>query len=241
MATKLTDDEALEVIRRLEQLGIWKTSANNFTVAVRAFQRVNNLRVDGVVGPKTRAKLWPEPMPQRDADTVPSWLPAGHPGNNWPAQRDCPSFFGAVGSNQTRCVLPYVMRIAWSKQQTVKSFECHMKVKDSIQSIFAEIMKAYDVNSRKALGLNLFGGCLNVRKMTGGSNWSMHAWGIAVDIDPSRNEFTSRREPSRPGHPHAKMADPEYDKYWQIVESTGAVSLGRHSNIDWMHWQFARL
>jgi hypothetical protein len=28
---------------------------------------------------------------------------------------------------------------------------------------------------------------------------------------------------------------------WKIIESEGAVSLGRRKDYDWMHWQFARL
>lgn len=240
MAKTLTRDEINLVTARLKELGIWHTSSNSFKTAVRAFQRINDLKVDGIAGPNTWAKLFP-PVDGQRADVPAGWLPPLHPATKWPAQRDCNEFFGAVGSNQTRCTLPYSLRIAWSKSQSLKSFECHMKVKEPIELIFTEIAKAYDKASIRELGLDLFGGCLNVRKMTGGSSWSMHAWGIAVDMDPSRNSYYSRREPSRPGHPHAKMADPEYDKYWQIVESTGAISLGRTRNIDWMHWQFARI
>ncbi len=84
------------------------------------------------------------------------------------------------------------------------------------------------------LRLDLFGGCLNVRKMRGGSSYSMHSWGIAVDLDPIRNKFRwdSRR---------ASFARKEYLPFWEIVENHGATSLGLERDFDWMHFQFARL
>jgi hypothetical protein len=80
----------------------------------------------------------------------------------------------------------------------------------------------------------LFGGCLNVRRMRGGSAWSMHSWGIAFDFDPDRNQL-------RWGRDRAAFAKPEYNKWFELWEEEGAVSLGRVRNFDWMHVQFARL
>ena len=245
----LSDKEIAEISERLRELGIWQTSANDFKVAVRAFQRINNLKVDGVVGPKTKAALWPTSagLPiDRDDMRIATPAPVTHPSSKWPTQANCEPFYGAVGSNQTMATLPFPMRIAWSKSQTVNKFSCHMKVREPIEHIFSEVMKAYDKVSRTDLGLDLYGGCLNVRKMRGGSAWSMHAWGIAVDIDPVRNDLHSTRKASYTGsdgkfHMHAKMSDPEYVPYWQIIEATGAVSLGRDVDFDWMHYQFARL
>ena len=59
---------------------------------------------------------------------------------------------------------------------------------------------------------------------------STHAWGVAVDVDPERNQL--RWDKSR-----AKLALPEYEPWWKIVESYGATSLGRRRNYDWMHFQ----
>lgn len=73
-----------------------------------------------------------------------------------------------------------------------------------------------------------------MRKMRGGSKWSMHAWGIAIDIDPSNNRL-------RWGKDKARLARPEYDEWWQIWEGHGWTSLGRVKDYDWMHIQAARL
>ena len=86
----------------------------------------------------------------------------------------------------------------------------------------------------KELGLDLVGGCFNNRPMLGGSKPSMHAYGIAWDLDPERNQL-------KWDHKLAVFATPKYEKFWAIVEQYGATSLGRERDFDWMHFQFARL
>jgi hypothetical protein len=96
------------------------------------------------------------------------------------------------------------------------------------------VLQHYGPDKVRQLGLDLFGGCLNVRKMRGGSAWSMHSWGIAFDFDPDRNQLKWGRD-------RAVFARPEYQKWWELWEEEGAVSLGRARNFDWMHVQFASL
>jgi hypothetical protein len=80
----------------------------------------------------------------------------------------------------------------------------------------------------------MFGGCLNVRKMRGGSSWSQHAWGIAVDIDPERNALHTTWK-------NAQMSKPEYEKFVQFWYDEGAINLGVERDFDPMHFQFSRL
>lgn len=152
----------------------------------------------------------------------------------WPRQSGVSDFYGPVGKNQTSIVLPYPMVIAWNTRQSVSKMTCHEKVADAMSGIFARTLDEYGLDRIKALGLNMYGGCLNVRKMRGGSSWSMHSWGIAVDLDPANNQL-------RWGRDRARFAKPEYENFWRIVEAAGAVSLGRARNYDYMHFQFARL
>jgi hypothetical protein len=144
------------------------------------------------------------------------------------------AFYGPVGENQTSIVLPYPMVLAWDAKVTLKRMTCHQKCADAFQQIFEDTLDAYGAKDIKRLRLDQFGGCLNVRKMRGGSSWSVHAWGAAIDIDPDRNQL-------RWGKDKASLAKPDYDQFWQIVEDQGGVSLGREKNMDWMHFQMARL
>lgn len=66
--------------------------------------------------------------------------------------------------------------------------------------------------------------------MRGGTQWSTHSWGIAVDFDPARNRL-------RWGRDHAAFAHPIYNEWWRCWEEEGWVSLGRRRNFDWMHIQ----
>lgn len=152
----------------------------------------------------------------------------------WPTQSKVWAFYGEPGANQTLLILPYPMKIAWDKNKVITKFSVHKKVHDSAKKCFVEVAKAYDEKARAALGLDLFGGCLNVRKMRGGTSWSMHSWGIAIDFDPERNAL-------RQSAKTARLARPDAVAFWKIWEAEGWVSLGRTRDYDWMHVQAARL
>lgn len=154
----------------------------------------------------------------------------------WPKQdySSMVKFFGKLGENQTSLILPYAMKLDWDTSSVIKKITCHEKVHDPLKKIFTKVLSEYGLEKIKALRLDEFGGCLNVRKMRGGSSWSIHSWGCAVDIDPDKNQLKWGRD-------KATLARPEYEIFWQIVESEGGVSLGRLKNYDWMHFQFARL
>ncbi len=156
--------------------------------------------------------------------------------NGWPDQNETnlDTFFGAVGKNQADLILPYPHRLAWDLKQTVNSFACNAKVHDSARKVLTRVFEHYGIERIRELRLDRWGGCLNVRKMRGGTKWSMHSWGIAIDYDPDRNQLKWGRD-------KAAFAQPEYDAWWRFWEEEGWVSLGRSKNYDWMHVQAAKL
>jgi hypothetical protein len=126
--------------------------------------------------------------------------------------------------------LPYPMRIAWDTDTSVTRMRCHKLVADKFLAVFNEIHREYGYVKIKELGIDLFGGCFNFRKMRGGNDWSTHSWGIAIDLDPARNQL---KETSKT----ARFARPEYKKMIDIFYKHGFISLGREKNYDWMHFQ----
>lgn len=156
--------------------------------------------------------------------------------NNWPRQNysSMVNYYGPVGKNQTSLILPYPMVLAWDLDRKVTKMTCHSKVKDSLETILKNVLGHYGLEKIKQLRLDRFGGCLNVRKMRGGSSWSIHSWGAAIDLDPDRNRL-------RWGRDKAYFARSEYEPFWKIVEAEGWTSLGRKRNYDWMHFQAANL
>lgn len=208
--------------------------------------------IDGLVGPDTlfalegwharmRAIADPEPDPREvepdpdDAAAVAAHAAALQRASlRWPRQSEVPAFYGAVGKNQTRLALPYPMKLAWDRDTIVTSISLHVKVAESAGRAFARIAEIYSPEEIARHGFDIFSGSLNVRKMRGGSAYSMHSWGIAIDFDNQRNDLHWGRD-------RAYLARPECAAFLDAWEAEGWVSLGRERNYDWMHVQAARL
>jgi len=126
--------------------------------------------------------------------------------------------------------LPYPMRIAWDLDEKVTKMRCHKLVADKFVAVFNDILIYYGYEKIVELGIDLFGGCFNFRKMRGGNDWSRHSWAVAIDLDPSRNLL---KETSKT----ARFARPEYKPMIDIFYKHGFVSLGREKNYDWMHFE----
>jgi len=122
------------------------------------------------------------------------------------------------------------MGLAWDLETKVTRMRCHNLVADKFLAVFNDLLEHYGYDKIVELGIDLFGGCFNYRKMRGGSAWSTHAWGIAIDLDPGRNKL---RETSRT----ARFARPEYKPMIDIFYKHGFESLGVEKNYDWMHFQ----
>jgi hypothetical protein len=126
--------------------------------------------------------------------------------------------------------LPYPMRLAWDKNTKVTKMRCHKLVADKFLAVFNDLLDAYGYEELVELGIDLFGGCFAFRAMRGGSEWSRHSWGIAIDLDPERNKL---KETDRT----ARFARPEYQKMIDIFYKHGFISLGVEKNYDWMHFE----
>jgi hypothetical protein len=187
------------------------------------FQVKNGLKADGVVGPKT----W------KFITNISNNTPLSQ---RWPKQdyNSMVNFYGPVGENQTQLEVPYKLKLAWAPSTTLTKVTCHQKVAKSLYTIFENTLKTYGEKEISKLRLDMFGGCLNVRRMRGGSAWSIHSWGAAVDLDPDNNQL-------KWGKDKASFAKPVYNDFWKIVESEGWVSLLKERNMDAMHIQAARL
>lgn len=207
--------------------------------AIMKLQGIDAGAIDGLLGPQTRYGLDVWAARQRGDKSVETWrdaepVPLRVSPGVWPRQSEVASFYGKVGTDQVKLALPYKMRLAWDKSQTVSSISLHRKVAPSAGRVLKRVLDHYGMDEIRNLGLDLFGGSLNVRKMRGGSSYSMHAWGIAIDFDPERNQLQWGRD-------RARLARPDAEAFWRFWEDEGWLSLGRAKNYDWMHVQAARV
>lgn len=194
--------------------------------------------IDGLDGPVTKKARqhwlhgpWRNQLmlPQKGDNRMPETVR-----NKWPLQSEMEKFFGAPGTNQTMCYTPYPLRLYSVTGESIHRFSCNVKVKASLDRVFARVLKDYGYDRIKELRLDVFSGCLNVRAMRGGTSLSTHAYGIACDWDAQRNPLRSTRHT-------AAMAQPAYEKWWDAWTEEGWLSLGKARDFDWMHIQAARL
>lgn len=188
--------------------------------------------IDGRVGPSFRFAL--ESWQNRLRDEEPPADRVATQPSRWPRQKDVSTFYGQPGSNQTILKLPFPMVLAWDRKVSVGKMSIHKKLATGAGRALQKTLDHYGIDQVRALGLDRFGGCLNVRKMRGGTAMSMHSWGIAIDFDPERNQL-------RWGGDRALLARAAYKPFLDFWEEEGWISLGRERNFDWMHVQAARL
>ena len=110
---------------------------------------------------------------------------------------------------------------------------CHKLIADPLTKVFEDLLKEYGLLRIQQLGIDLFGGCFNYRKMRGGNDWSRHSWGVAIDLDPERNTLRETKKTAR-------FARPEYQPMIDIFYKHGFKSLGVEKNYDWMHFEIGQ-
>ncbi|MBC7886300.1 MAG: M15 family metallopeptidase [Ferruginibacter sp.] len=130
----------------------------------------------------------------------------------------------------TKIDLPYPMVLSWDRGTKISSLRCHKLVAGKFKLVFEDILKEYGLLPIQQLGIDIYGGCFNFRKMRGGSDWSRHSWGVAIDLDPERNQL---KETSLT----ARFATNEYKPMIDIFYKHGFLSLGKEKNYDWMHFE----
>lgn len=133
-------------------------------------------------------------------------------------------------NNLTFITLPYRNRIAWDTATIITRIQCHKLIADPLLMVHTDLLAHYGYEELKRLGIDLFGGCYNYRKMRGGNRWSRHSWAIAEDRDPARNGLKIKK-------PQAQFSKPEYKPMIDIYYKNGFIGYGPEKNYDWMHFE----
>lgn len=156
-----------------------------------------------------------------------------------PRQRDCAAFYGepgtaAISRRMTYAELPFDLRLDWALDQTVSRLRVHDLCAPSLVAALVAVEVEYGLGRMRDLGIDRYAGGYNPRRMRGGTAWSMHAYGCAVDFYAAPNALRTRA-------PRALFSGTDYAPFLDIMEAHGWLNGGRLWGADFMHFQQARL
>ncbi len=93
-------------------------------------------------------------------------------------------FFGKPGTNLISITPPYQL---YYDSHPVKTITVNKMIATALLLVFNEILDkcGHDQKQIDAIGASEYGGCYNYRPIRGSSNLSNHAFGAAIDMNPS--------------------------------------------------------
>lgn len=186
---------------------------------IQAMQARIGTAPDGFWGPQSIAAcrrhlraLMPSPSPWPESD-----------------QASLRAFYGAPGdeANLVSIELPYPMTY---DGKTVRRTRVHRKCAASLVRVLESIEGMFAVRPDIVDEAGDFAGVFNFRAKRGGTSWSLHAWGAAIDLDADDNTF-------RDSWPM------QADMPLEIMEAfarEGWLSAGAFWGYDAMHFQATR-
>ena len=147
-------------------------------------------------------------------------------------QKNVKAMYGEPGdrANFATLVVPDGFNLTYDGKPVRKINGVHKKVSSQLRASFDGILAEYGSARIKELKINVYSGTYNKRAKRGGTTWSMHSWGIAIDLYYAKNKLRTKA-------PEAAFSRPEYKKMIDIFEQNGWYSLGRAKNYDYMHFQ----
>ncbi len=157
---------------------------------------------------------------------------------NIPHQGDVAGLYGRPGpdiAGQLELItLPFKLRIDWNLRQQTNKIRVHELAAPSLKMALIAVHGHYGPDEMKRLGIDRYAGAYNHRKMRGGSKWSMHAYGCAIDFFAAPNGLRARC-------PKALFCGPKYKPFLDIMEGHGWLPALRLWGADAMHFQRAKL
>ena len=146
------------------------------TEQIQRMQRRIGGTPDGFWGPKSQARC---------REHLRSLMPTPNP---WPAstQEALREFYGAPGDESNLVTIEFPFPMFYAGKRVTKS-RCHLRVAASLKRVLTEIGS---LGEREILEeAEDYGGIFNFRPKRGGTSYSVHSWGAAIDLDADDNTF----------------------------------------------------
>ncbi len=171
-----------------------------------------------------------------EIDRTPLPNPVG--GGAIPHQNDVGTVYGQPGDQiKARLVtidLAFPLRLDWNLRAKVSRVTLHRDCAPKFRDALVAVRDHYGLDRMSELGIDRYAGGYNHRKMRGGSKWSMHAYGCAVDFFAGPNGLRTRC-------PEALFCGAQYKPFLDIMEAHEWLPAIRLWGADAMHFQRARL
>ncbi len=185
---------------------------------IQRLQRIVGTDSDGILGPLTRRAI-ADYTGEDSSETYPSKTQI----------RSGKSPYGKAGHIPMLSIHPpYPLHYAG---KVIEKISVHERIAPAVERALGRILQHYGRDRLHALGLDIYDGCYNNRRVRGGYSTSMHAWAIAFDFDAAHNGNSTRGD-------RARFTTPEYDFWWLAWMSVGARPFGLFNNRDYMHIEF---
>ena len=212
--------------------------ASEQVVTIKNIQKKIGVTTDGILGPKSLAAI---KNCLTGDDLIEKYInkPIKFSKVNYKVKtikqseiRTNKSIFGKAGDESVLVAVqvPENYPLKYEGKQ-VKSIRIHKLVADRLAAALNDIINHYGEDIEKvAPGACVYDGSYYFRNTRNGTSQSIHSWGLAIDFDASNNMLKTKWE-------NARLGQPIYKPFWDILEYHGFLSLGRRQGTDVMHCQ----
>lgn len=151
--------------------------------------------------------------------------------NPWPYpnQAALRAFYGEPGDESNLVTIEFPYPMFYDGKRVTKT-RVHKKCADSLLRVLTNIKSLMPSVPSIVDEAQDYGGCFNFRNKRGGSSWSLHAWGAAIDLDADDNSFKD----------HWPMKADMPIEIMEAFAREGWISAGAFWGYDAMHFQATR-
>jgi len=148
------------------------------TDEIKAMQAELGVLVDGFWGPKSISAC---------KQHLRLLMPKNNP---WPTsdQASLRAFYGQPGDESNLVTIEFPYRMMYDGKAVTKT-RVHKKCADSLLRVLNNIKGMFNDAPDIVDEASDYGGCFNFRLKRGGSSYSLHAYGAAIDLDADDNTF----------------------------------------------------
>lgn len=110
--------------------------------------------------------------------------------NPWPKPTAAAlrKFYGEPGDEGNLVTITFPYPMFYGVKEVTRT-RCHKRIAEPLLRVLGSIRDQYAGEERIMIPARDYGGIFNFRQKRGGTSWSLHAYGAAIDLDADTNAF----------------------------------------------------